>query len=87
LEKSKLLISLCWLFEGVTGKPFTPGELILQSERVHNFQRLFNLRMGFGTREYDQIPYRAMGPVTVEEYVSRKELYGRQLREVAHFEV
>lgn len=43
--------------------------------------------MGFGTREYDQIPYRAMGPVTVEEYVSRKELYGRQLREVAHFEV
>jgi aldehyde:ferredoxin oxidoreductase len=35
--------------------------------------------MGFGRREHDQIPYRAMGPVTVEEYESRLERYDTQL--------
>ena len=45
------------------------------SEAVYNFQRIFNLKMGFGSREHDQIPYRAMGPVTVEEYESRQEQY------------
>jgi len=77
----------CWIFEGVTGKKLTPEELILQSERVHNLQRLFNLRMGFGTREHDQIPYRAMGPVTVEEYESRKEFYDQQLEEIIGFKI
>jgi aldehyde:ferredoxin oxidoreductase len=47
---------------------------------VYNFQRVFNLRMGFGTREHDYVPYRAMGPVTVDEYESRQEHYDRQLR-------
>ncbi len=70
-----------WLYEGVTGKPVTPEDLILQSERVYNFQRVFNLKMGFGTREHDYPPYRAMGPVTVAEYESRAERYDRQLRE------
>jgi aldehyde:ferredoxin oxidoreductase len=77
----------CWLFEGVTGKHITPEELILQSERVHNLQRIFNLKMGFGTRKHDAIPYRAMGPVTVEEYESRKELYDQQLKEIIKFDV
>ena len=49
------------------------------SERVYNFQRVFNLKMGFGTREHDVIPYRAMGPVTEEEYESRKDRYDAQL--------
>jgi aldehyde:ferredoxin oxidoreductase len=49
------------------------------SEAVYNFQRIFNLRMGFGRREHDTIPYRAMGPVTVEEYESRQERYDGQL--------
>ena len=70
-----------WLYEGLTGKPTTPEDLILQSERVYNFQRIFNLKMGFGTREHDYPPYRAMGPVTVEEYESRSERYDKQLRE------
>jgi aldehyde:ferredoxin oxidoreductase len=35
--------------------------------------------MGFGRREHDHIPYRAMGPVTVEEYESRRERYDEQL--------
>lgn len=72
----------CWLFEGVTGKPLTPEELLRQSEVAHNFQRLFNLKMGYGTRNYDTIPYRAMGPVTKEEYESRKERYDLQLKQV-----
>jgi aldehyde:ferredoxin oxidoreductase len=37
--------------------------------------------MGFGTREYDKIPYRAVGPVTKEEYESRAERYDKQLKE------
>ena len=55
--------------------------MILQSERVYNFQRVFNLRMGFGTRKYDAVPYRSLGPVTVEEYESRAERYDSQLKE------
>ena len=70
-----------WLYEGVTGKKVTGDDLIAQSERVYNFQRVFNLRMGFGTREHDYPPYRAVGPVTVDEYESRAERYDAQLRE------
>ena len=70
-----------WLYEGLTGIPTTPDDLILQSERVYNFQRVFNLKMGFGTREHDHPPYRAMGPVTRDEYESRAERYDKQLRE------
>ena len=51
------------------------------SERVYNFQRVFNLRMGSGKRQHDAIPYRSAGPVTVEEYESRVERYDKQLRE------
>jgi len=71
----------CWLHEGVTGQPITPDGIIEQSERVYQFQRLFNLRMGFGTRKDDYPPYRAMGPVTVLEYESRQERYDTQLKE------
>ena len=70
-----------WLYQGMTGKEVTTDDLILQSERVYNFQRVFNLRMGFGTREHDYPPYRAMGPVTVDEYESRADFYDRQLKE------
>jgi len=69
------------LFSGVTGQEVTKEDLITMSERVYNFQRVFNLKMGFGTREHDRIPYRSAGPVTGEEYESRAERYDRQLRE------
>ncbi|MBL7163194.1 MAG: aldehyde:ferredoxin oxidoreductase [Anaerolineales bacterium] len=71
-----------WLYEGLTGKKTTPEDLIAQSERVYNFQRVFNLRVGFGTREHDTVPYRAMGPVTKDEYESRQERYDGQLKEL-----
>jgi len=70
-----------WVYEGVTGNAIKPEELITQSERVYNFQRVFNLRVGFGTKEHDYPPYRAMGPVTADEYESRQERYDGQLKE------
>ena len=69
------------LFNAVTGKNIDRAEMIRQSERVYNFQRIFNLRLGYGTREHDAAPYRALGPVTEEEYESRSERYNKQLRE------
>jgi len=70
-------------YSGVTGNEITSEEqLLFQSARVYNFQRVFNLRMGFGTREHDYGPYRAMGPVTEEEYLSRQERYDTQLKEL-----
>jgi aldehyde:ferredoxin oxidoreductase len=77
----------CWIFEGVTGKKISPEDLITQSEAVHNFQRLLNLKMGFGTRKYDAIPYRAVGPVTEKEYESRADLYDKQLEEKVGFAI
>ncbi len=68
-------------YNTMTGKNLTPDDLILMSERVYTFQRIFNLRMGKGTREHDGIPYRAMGPVLPEEYEARKEYYDKILVE------
>ncbi len=73
-------------FYGVTGRKVSIDDIILTSERVYNFQRVFNLRLGFGRREHDNIPYRAVGPVTEEEYESRVERYDKQLREKVGFD-
>jgi aldehyde:ferredoxin oxidoreductase len=69
------------LFYAVTGKKVTPDDLILMSEKVYNFQRIFNLRLGYGKRQHDTVPYRAVGPVTKEEYESRRERYDKQLKD------
>ncbi|MCK4888951.1 MAG: aldehyde:ferredoxin oxidoreductase, partial [Candidatus Aminicenantes bacterium] len=60
--------------------------MIRQSERVYNFQRVFNLKMGHGKRVDDHPPYRAMGPLTVEEYDSRQERYDTQLKELINID-
>ncbi len=70
------------IYKAVTGNDFDKEELIRQSERVYNFQRIFNLRRGYGKRQHDAQPYRAAGPVTVEEYESRAERYDKQLKEL-----
>ena len=67
------------IFKAVTGREFDKEEMIRMSERVYNFQKIFNIRLGFGTREFDKQPYRAAGPVTEEEYLSRQERYDKQL--------
>lgn len=69
------------LYTAITGEPLSWPELIRQSERVYNFQRVFNLRAGHGRRADDYPPYRAMGPVTEKEYLSRAERYDKQIRE------
>jgi len=74
------------VFNAVTGRNIDKNELILQSERVYNFQRIFNIRMGKGKRANDAIPYRAMGPVTEEEYLSREERYDGQLKELLNYD-
>jgi aldehyde:ferredoxin oxidoreductase len=83
-EPAKVMKHVQWYadyFGAVTGKEVTPDDLIKMSETVYNFQRIFNLRMGYGRREHDSLPYRAMGPVTGEEYESREERYDKQLTE------
>ncbi len=83
-EPAKVLKHVNWyaqFFSAVTGRHVSGDDLVRMSETVYNFQRIFNLRMGFGRRKHDDIPYRAMGPVTVEEYESRKERYDSQLKE------
>ena len=74
------------IYKAVTGKDFDKYEMIRQSERVYNFQRIFNLRRGYGTRKYDAQPYRAAGPVTAEEYESRADRYDKQLMELVGFD-
>ena len=70
-----------WLYEGVTGVKATKEDFIAQSARVYHFQRVFNLRLGFGTRKYDYMPYRAVGPVSEEEYLSKESFYDNELKE------
>lgn len=74
------------IYKAVTGREFSKERLIEDSERVYNFQRVFNLRRGYGIRIHDRQPYRAAGPVTVEEYESRAERYDRQLKEIVGFD-
>ena len=83
-EPAKVMKHVQWYaeyFSAVTGIEATPDDLLEMSERVYNFQRIFNLRQGFGRREHDTLPYRAIGPVTVEEYESRRDRYDEQLKE------
>ena len=83
-EPAKVMKHVQWYadyFTAVTGRQAAPEDLISMSESVYNFQRIFNLKMGYGRREHDRIPYRAVGPVTDEEYESRVERYDKQLVE------
>ncbi|UCG71234.1 MAG: aldehyde:ferredoxin oxidoreductase [Thermoplasmata archaeon] len=84
-EPAKVMKHVNWYakyFSTVTGRQSSADDLIRMSERVYNFERIFNIRLGFGRREDDRIPYRSMGPVTVEEYESRVERYDKQFEEI-----
>jgi len=69
------------LFTATTGMKIDRETMLLQSARVYNFQRIFNIRMGKGLRANDLPPYRSVGPVTREEYESRAERYDKQMLE------
>ena len=84
MEPAKVIKHIEWyaeFFSSVTGRKAAPEDLITMSEAVYNFQRVFNLKLGYGTREHDTLPYRSMGPVTNEEYESRRDRYDTQLIE------
>ena len=74
------------IFSGVTGREVTREDIIAMSERVYNLQRVFNIRLGYGRRDHDDVPYRSQGPVTAEEYESRAERYDKQLRELLNLD-
>ncbi len=70
-------------FEAMTGRPTKGKDLIKMSEKVYNFQRIFNIRQGKGLRLHDSfIPYRSAGPVTDWEYESRQDRYDAQLKDI-----
>ena len=73
------------LVNGTFGTEKTLEDLLLESERCYMLQKLINLRQGFGTREYDTIPLRAMAPVFMHEYLSRKEYYDTYLEDAAGY--
>ncbi len=45
-------------YQLATGIPMTPEELDQIGERIENLARLFNIREGKGTREYDTLPWK-----------------------------
>ncbi len=63
----------------VRGKEMTVDDLLAESERLYTLQKLLNLRQGFGRREHDRIPMRAMGPVFVDEYERYRERYDKEV--------
>ncbi len=69
------------LVNSTLGNCHTLDDILLDSERCYTLHKLINLRQGFGTREYDAIPLRAMAPVYMNEFLSRRDFYVRQLRD------
>ena len=70
-------------FTAMTGRKVSGDDLVQMSERVYNFQRIFNIRQGKGLRINDSNPpYRSVGPVTDWEYESRQDRYDAQLKEI-----
>ncbi len=70
------------LYKSVTGIEINRDDMIRMSEKVYNFQRVFVARRGYASRKHDTPPYRAVGPVTREEYISRASRYDKQLAEL-----
>ncbi len=66
-------------YEGMTGNKLDEESMLNMSARVYNLQRLIGMMLGKSKRNEDIPPYRAMGPVTIEEYESRQERYDKQL--------
>ncbi len=74
------------IYEGVTGESLDEASMVVQSERVYTFQRIFVLRRGSGQRKHDMPPIRSLGPITEHEYMSREERYDKQLQEILGIE-
>ena len=89
-EPAKNLPTIDYYLELVNatfGSEKTLDDLLKDSERSYMLHKLINLRQGFGTRKDDKIPVRAMAPVFIEEFLSRKDYYEEYLTNVAGFDV
>lgn len=69
------------IYEAITGKPLSREAMILQSEKVYNFERIFNLRMGKGTSKFHEAPDRGLGPVFEDEWMARPDYFDEKLKE------
>jgi len=89
-EPAKNLPSIDYYLEFVNATLGTDKcleDLLEESERCYLLHKLINLRQGFGTREYDRIPLRAMAPVFMNEFLSRKDYYLKYMEETAGVDV
>lgn len=68
-------------FNSTVGTKKGLQDILDDSERLQLLQKLINLRQGRGTRESDQIPARAIGPVFMNEFNDRAEYYEEWLKE------
>ncbi len=68
------------LVNSTMGTEKTLDDLLAESERCYLLHKLINLRQGYGTRAHDRIPLRAMAPVFVDEFASRREYYLNDLK-------
>jgi len=69
------------IYNAVTGKNVVKDDLITMSEKVYNFERIFNLKMGKGTRKHHNCPDRALGPVFEDEWNERPDYFDGRLKE------
>lgn len=88
-DPSKNLPTIEYYLEFVNatlGTEKTLDDLLSESERCYLLHKLINLRQGYGTREHDRIPMRAMAPVFPNEFSARREYYLHYLGEVVGVE-
>ena len=61
-----------------TGIEMTPKELIKAGERINNLARLFNIREGMGTREFDALPPKIMNVPIPDEGVAKGSVVSKE---------
>ncbi len=61
-----------------TGFKMTSHELITAGERINNLARLFNVREGVGTREFDTLPPKIMNVPIPDEGVAKGAVVGKE---------
>jgi aldehyde:ferredoxin oxidoreductase len=65
-----------------TGIEMTPEELIKAGERINNLARLFNIREGVGTREFDALPPKIMNVPIPDEGVAKGSVVNKEEFEI-----
>jgi aldehyde:ferredoxin oxidoreductase len=61
-----------------TGIKVTPEDLRKAGERINNLARLYNIREGFGTREFDTLPYKITNVPIPDEGVAKGAVVNKE---------